>query len=138
MRVCAVLLLKFTSILKWNYDVVHDEFVGVGRYKWISKSSSDSDIPEFYTKGYQHRCKRRAVTACLTGKSLMDSGDEIHCPGSGAGSGTPVEYVNSCTVEVFIGQADAPQRDDLTVDGANRSYSDSELSQKKLTGKCVS
>ena len=85
---------------RWNVDILRDKFVD-GEYEWITKSSSDSDIPSFYSKGYPHKCRRRALTPCV-GKSLAFM-EEESCGGDVRAS-SPVQYCNgSATVDVFIG-----------------------------------
>lgn len=145
---------------RWNIDVLRDELVdgggGGGGYQWITKSSSDSDIPEFYSKGYSHRCKRRAVTPCV-GKSLslMDSDEKRG--GSVSPSSSPVQYFSSSTVDVLIGvklssadgqtEAVTPLRSNHqtiadsasanhSAESSGASSSDSEPYQTRLTGKC--
>ncbi|KAK7107815.1 hypothetical protein V1264_015666 [Littorina saxatilis] len=93
---------------KWNFDVLNDEECSGnrnGEFQW--KSSSESDIPDFYSRGYTHKCKRRAVRPCV-GKSLSfmgDSDDESSCLQSRVRSQSPLPFFYDAAsfVDVFLG-----------------------------------
>ncbi|XP_076467344.1 uncharacterized protein LOC143298350 [Babylonia areolata] len=90
---------------RWNFDVFSDrEKEEGGRYQWVKvKSASDSDLPEFYSRGFAHHARRKAMTP-NAGKSLTLGEEEGD--GGGAEGGvlcSPVRFTESTSVEAFLG-----------------------------------
>lgn len=83
---------------RWNLDLSSEgEVREGGPYRWV-KSASDSDLPEFYSRGYSSKQARRRALTPSPGKSL-NLGEE----GGEERAGSPVQYMESSSVEVYLG-----------------------------------